>query len=123
MNLVPLAEVLQLLAPEGWLVLTSSSALDDVPEPWPHYVIAKAALEGAAAYCARHTHARVIVVRPPKMWTDSTNTPLGRIGAAATERVAAAIVRWVTGDDTAGDASLLNPQQLVQGVPGRTSHP
>ncbi len=113
LTLVPLAEAVQLLAPEGRLVLMSSSALDDIPEPWPQYVVAKAALEGAAAYCARHTRARVLVVRPPKMWTDSTNTPLGRIGAARPEQVAAAIVKWITTDLTASDEWLLTPEQLL----------
>jgi len=115
MTLVPLAEALQLLSPKGWLVLVSSSALDDVPEAWPHYVLAKAALEGAAAYCARHTDARVLIVRPPKMWTDSTNTPLGRIGAAEAEEVAAAIVRWVTTEEKKCDgAALLTPENLAE---------
>jgi NAD(P)-dependent dehydrogenase (short-subunit alcohol dehydrogenase family)/acyl dehydratase len=114
MTLVPLAAALDLLAPEGRIVITSSSALDDPPEPWPHYVIAKAALEGAAAYCARHVRARVLVVRPPKMWTDSTNTPLGRIGAVATEQVAAAVARWVADEDAQQGMSLLTAEQLVE---------
>jgi len=94
MALVPLAEALQILAPRGWVVVVSSSGLDVPPEGWPHYTIAKAALEGAAAYCQRHASTRVTVVRAPKMWTDSTNTPLGPLGAVPTEQVAAAIVRW-----------------------------
>jgi NAD(P)-dependent dehydrogenase (short-subunit alcohol dehydrogenase family)/acyl dehydratase len=99
MSLVPLAEALQLLRAEGWLVIVSSSALDDPPDAWPHYVVAKAALEGLAAYCARRTEARVLVVRAPKMWTDSTNTPMGRIGAMATEQVAAAVARCVMSEE------------------------
>jgi NAD(P)-dependent dehydrogenase (short-subunit alcohol dehydrogenase family) len=114
MTLVPLAEALQLLSAEGWLVLTSSWALDDPPATWPHYIVAKAAIEGAAAYCARHTPAAVLVVRPPKMWTDSTNTPLGRIGAAATEEVAGAIVRWATNHKPASGVSLLSPGDLAE---------
>jgi NAD(P)-dependent dehydrogenase (short-subunit alcohol dehydrogenase family) len=112
MMLVPLAEALQLLAPDGWLVITSSSAVDDPPQAWPHYVLAKAALEGAAAYCARRSAARVLVARPPMMWTDSMNTPLARFGAAAPEQVAAAIVRWAMSEERASDVSLLTPAQL-----------
>jgi NAD(P)-dependent dehydrogenase (short-subunit alcohol dehydrogenase family) len=99
MTVVPLAEALQALAPDGWLVFLSSSGLDDPPEAWPHYTAAKAALEAAAAYCERHTSARVLVARAPRMWTDSTNTPLGRFGAVPTEQVAAGIVRWALSDD------------------------
>jgi NAD(P)-dependent dehydrogenase (short-subunit alcohol dehydrogenase family) len=112
MALVPLAEALQLLSPDGWVVITSSSALDDPPDAWPHYVVAKSAIEGAAAYCARHTEARVAVARPPRMWTDSMNSPLARIGAAPPERVAAGIVRWAMGEEATSGVVLLTPEQL-----------
>jgi NAD(P)-dependent dehydrogenase (short-subunit alcohol dehydrogenase family) len=110
MTLVPLAEALQLLSPGGWLVLTSSWALEDPPEAWPHYVLAKGAIEAAAAYCARHAGIGVLVVRPPRMWTHSTNTPLARIDAAAPEAVASAIVRWAVGERPPGHVSLLGPE-------------
>jgi NAD(P)-dependent dehydrogenase (short-subunit alcohol dehydrogenase family) len=112
--LFPLAQALQILSPNGWIVVVSSSALDELPEPWPQYVVAKAALEGLAAYCAQHVDARVLVVRPPRMWTDSMNTPLGRIGAAATAEVAEAIVRWVIEAPDESGVSLLTPKQLLQ---------
>jgi NAD(P)-dependent dehydrogenase (short-subunit alcohol dehydrogenase family) len=99
MALVPLAESMRLLSPESWIVVVSSSSLDDPPEVWPHYTVAKAALEGAAEYCRRHTGARVLVARAPTMATDSMNTPLGRLNAVPKEQVAAAIVRWTMSDD------------------------
>jgi NAD(P)-dependent dehydrogenase (short-subunit alcohol dehydrogenase family)/acyl dehydratase len=120
MTLVPLAESLQLLAPEGWLVIMSSSGLEDPPEVWPHYTIAKAALEGAAAYCERFAGAGVLVARAPKMWTDSTNTPLGRLGAVPKEQVAAAIVRWATSDHHLRP-SLLSGAELIGDAPGRSN--
>lgn len=116
MALVPLAEAQKLLSEDGWLVVMSSSALDDPPAGWLHYVVAKAALEGAAAYCARHTPARVIVVRAPRMWTDSVNTPLGRSGAAEKEQVAAAIVRRILAGDAAGRPEILTPEELTDGA-------
>jgi NAD(P)-dependent dehydrogenase (short-subunit alcohol dehydrogenase family) len=112
MTLVPLAEALQLLAPGGWLVLMSSWALEDPPEAWPHYVLAKAAIEAAAAYCARHAGVGVLVVRPPRMWTHSTNTPLARIDAAAPEAVASGIVRWAIREKPPGQVSLVGPEAL-----------
>jgi NAD(P)-dependent dehydrogenase (short-subunit alcohol dehydrogenase family)/acyl dehydratase len=111
-TLAPLSGALQLLSPAGWIVLTSSSALADPPEGCPQLILAKAALEGAAAYCARHSHARVLILRPPKMWTDSTNTPLGRIGAIPAEQVAAAVVSRLTSDDPPGGLAVLGPEQL-----------
>lgn len=113
LTLVPLAETLRALSPDGWLVFLSSSAVDNPPEGWPHYAIAKAALEGAAAYCVRHTRARVLVARAPKMWTDSTNTPLARLTAAPKEQVAAAIVRWaISGEDSR--PTLLTGDELLR---------
>jgi NAD(P)-dependent dehydrogenase (short-subunit alcohol dehydrogenase family)/acyl dehydratase len=114
LTLVPLAEGLSVLSPEGSLVVVSSEALDDPPAAWPHYVIAKAAAEEAAAYCARHTQARVLVVRAPKMWTDATNTPMGRFGAVPKEQVAVAITRWlISGEKTPGRPAFLGPSDLA----------
>jgi NAD(P)-dependent dehydrogenase (short-subunit alcohol dehydrogenase family) len=110
MTLVPLAEALELISPDGWLVVTSSWALAEPPEAWPHYVLAKGAIEAAAAYCARHAGIAVLVVRPPRMWTDSTNTPLARIDAAAPEAVASGIVRWAIGEKPAGHVSRLGAE-------------
>jgi NAD(P)-dependent dehydrogenase (short-subunit alcohol dehydrogenase family) len=118
--LVPLAEALKLLSTDGWLVVMSSSALDDPPAGWPHYVMAKTALEGVAAYCARQTPARVIVVRAPRMWTDSMNTPMGRSGAAVKEEVAAAIVRRILAGDAAGRPEILAPAALTEGAGAAT---
>jgi NAD(P)-dependent dehydrogenase (short-subunit alcohol dehydrogenase family) len=112
MTLVALAETLEVLAPDGWLVVVSSSGLDDPPEVWPHYMIAKSALEGVAAYCERHTTAGVLVARAPKMWTDSTNTSLGRLSAVPKEQVAAAIVRWASSDPDSRP-SLLTGDELA----------
>lgn len=113
MALTPLAEGRRMLSSDGWIVVTSSSAVSDPPAGWPQYVTAKAALEGAAAYCARHIPADVLIVRPPKMWTDSTNTPLERIGAAPTARVAAAIVGWTMAERTVGAVSLMGPDEIL----------
>ena len=110
--LVPLSRALQLLSQGGWIVLTSSSALADPPEGSPQLILAKAALEGAAAYCARYSRARVLILRPPKMWTDSTNTPLGRIGAIPAEQVAAAVVSSLTSEDAPSGLAVLGPEQL-----------
>jgi NAD(P)-dependent dehydrogenase (short-subunit alcohol dehydrogenase family)/acyl dehydratase len=122
MVLTPLTESLHVLSPDGWLIVMSSSALDDPPEAWPHYVTAKAALEGLAAYCARHTRARVLIIRAPKMWTDSTNTPLGRIGAVAKEQVAAAIARWVmrgelSSEEHSSRPLLVTAEELLEAAP------
>jgi len=119
--LVPLSRALQFLSPEGWVVVASSSAVADPPERWPQLILAKTALEGVAAYCARHSAARVLVLRPPRMWTDSTNTPLGRIGAIPTEQVAAAVVSRLTSKEPPSGLAVLTPEQLIQQPRGSAS--
>jgi acyl dehydratase/NAD(P)-dependent dehydrogenase (short-subunit alcohol dehydrogenase family) len=123
MMLVPLSEAIGLLAPDGWVVIVSSSALDDPPDTWPHYVTAKAAQEEVAAFCALHTSARVLVARPPKMRTESRNTPMGRIGAVEKEQVAAGLVRWVMHEAPNAGLQVLSPKQLTDGPPLRAASP
>ena len=76
----------------GWVVFCSSSALAAPPRDWPHYVRAKAALEGLAGWVAETSpRLRTVILRPPAMRTEMTNTPSGRIAPVATETIAA----WV----------------------------
>jgi NAD(P)-dependent dehydrogenase (short-subunit alcohol dehydrogenase family)/acyl dehydratase len=91
----PLAAFLtDLDARSGSALVISSAALTTLPPEWPHYVTAKAAVEGLASWAAAaHPRVRLIVVRPPKLLTDQMNSLLGRVGAARVEPVAAAIVR------------------------------
>jgi NAD(P)-dependent dehydrogenase (short-subunit alcohol dehydrogenase family) len=77
----------------GWSVLVSSEFVRTVPPEWPQYVTAKCAVEGFARWAAaRWRQTRFLLVRPSKLLTDQTNTPLGREGATPTEQVAARIV-------------------------------
>jgi len=84
----------ELDARSGTTLILSSSALTTLPAEWPHYVTAKAALEGLATWAAAaHPRTRFVVVRPPKLLTDQMNSLLGRVGASPVEPVAAEIVR------------------------------
>lgn len=78
----------------GWNVVISSAFVRDLPAEWPHYVTAKCAVEGLAHWAAaHHPKVRSLIVRPPKLLTDQTNTTFGRQGAMRVEQVAVAIVR------------------------------
>jgi NAD(P)-dependent dehydrogenase (short-subunit alcohol dehydrogenase family) len=90
---VPLGALLaQLDREHGWVVFCSSAALAAPPRDWPHYVTAKAALEGLAAWVAAAAPGlRVLVIRPPGMRTGLGNTPSGRLAALAPELVAARV--------------------------------
>jgi NAD(P)-dependent dehydrogenase (short-subunit alcohol dehydrogenase family)/acyl dehydratase len=88
---VPLAATLDLLAARaGALVVISSSAVEDPPRSWPHYVTAKAAIEGLArAALAEAPALRGVIVRPPRLRTDLVSTPGSVDRAIAPEIVAA----------------------------------
>ncbi|HEY3748171.1 MAG TPA: SDR family NAD(P)-dependent oxidoreductase [Pseudonocardiaceae bacterium] len=91
----PLSALLPALnAACGRCMAISSSALTDPPLDWPHYVTAKAAVEGLVDWAAAH-HADVdfFLARPGMMLTDQTNTPAMRDIAGRVEPTAAALVR------------------------------
>jgi NAD(P)-dependent dehydrogenase (short-subunit alcohol dehydrogenase family)/acyl dehydratase len=95
----PLAALLPLLARRnGWCVVVSSVAVVDPPPDWPHYVSAKAAIESFVQVAARqHRDVRFLIVRPPRLATDLTNTPLGHVGARRPEEVVSTVIRRLTG--------------------------
>lgn len=77
----------------GAILLLSSSAVENPPAEWPHYVAAKRAIEGLAEVAAvSHKAVRIWLARPPKLLTELINTPLGRQGAADPGAYAAAVV-------------------------------
>jgi NAD(P)-dependent dehydrogenase (short-subunit alcohol dehydrogenase family)/acyl dehydratase len=108
---VPLGALLPLLtAKRPWLVFCSSSAIVSPPRDWPHYVSAKGAVEALAGWvAARLPNTRTIVLRPPMMRTELTNTPSGRIGSVPPELIAAWLVERIAGDELAGGLTVLEP--------------
>jgi NAD(P)-dependent dehydrogenase (short-subunit alcohol dehydrogenase family) len=107
----PLGALLPLLSGDrGWVMLTSSSALSAPPRDWPHYVTAKAALEGLASWVAATSPGlRTVVVRPPAMRTEMTNTPSGRIAPVATETIASWVADRLAGGELPAGLSTLEP--------------
>jgi NAD(P)-dependent dehydrogenase (short-subunit alcohol dehydrogenase family)/acyl dehydratase len=115
---VPLGALLPVLGPEAWVLFCSSSAVLAPPRDWPHYVSAKGALEGLARWVAATAPGvRSVVVRPPAMRTELTNTPSGRIAAVATETVAARIADQLAGGQLPPGLSVLDGDALAE-VPG-----
>lgn len=108
---VPLGALLPLLDETGWVLFCSTSALAAPPRDWPHYVSAKAALEGLAGWVAARTpRARTVVLRPPAMRTDMTNTPSGRLAAVDPGSVAAWIADMLADTDLPPGLSVLTPE-------------
>jgi NAD(P)-dependent dehydrogenase (short-subunit alcohol dehydrogenase family) len=93
----------------GWNVVVSSAFVRDLPAEWPHYVTAKSAVEGLAHWAAAHykkTH--TLVVRPPKLLTDQTNTTVGRQGAMGVEQAAASIVKQLCNSEPSQSVLVLD---------------
>jgi NAD(P)-dependent dehydrogenase (short-subunit alcohol dehydrogenase family) len=91
----PLAASIETLrSRRGCLVLASTTAVTAPPREWPHYVTAKAAVEGlAAAAIAAAPGLRALVVRPPLLRTDFVSRLGESADAMEPELVAANVVR------------------------------
>lgn len=78
----------------GWNIVVSSAFVKNHPPEWPHYVTAKSAVEGLVCWAAaQYPTVQHVIVRPPKLLTDQTNTAVSRRGALRVEQVAASLVR------------------------------
>jgi NAD(P)-dependent dehydrogenase (short-subunit alcohol dehydrogenase family)/acyl dehydratase len=94
MVLAPLSVFLELLdQSDGCAVIVSSSAVRNPVKEWPHYIAAKQAIEGFAAVAPlQYPRVTSLIVRPQKLLTEMTNTPMGRKNAVPPGLVAAQIV-------------------------------
>lgn len=76
------------------VIISSIYATSPFPPELPHYIISKCAIEGLAKVgSAEYEQVNFLLVRPPKLLTDQTNTPIGQQGAIPAEEVAAKIVQ------------------------------
>jgi NAD(P)-dependent dehydrogenase (short-subunit alcohol dehydrogenase family) len=93
---------------KGWNILISSTAVSQPHSHFPHYVVAKSAAEALVrAASTEYRSVSSIIVRPSRLLTDLTNTPLGRRGALPPEHVAAAVLRRVLGTPCSGKLEIL----------------
>jgi NAD(P)-dependent dehydrogenase (short-subunit alcohol dehydrogenase family)/acyl dehydratase len=83
LTLAPLAEFLELLnRSEGCVVVISSIYVGQLVKEFPHYIAAKHAVEALARVASlQYRRVRTLIVRPRKMLTAMTNTPMGRLNA------------------------------------------
>jgi NAD(P)-dependent dehydrogenase (short-subunit alcohol dehydrogenase family) len=84
-TLTPLCAFLELLNDSnGCLVMISSTVVEQPVREWPHYNAAKQAVEMLARVASlQYPNIRTLIVRPHKLLTAMTNTPLGRRGAGS----------------------------------------
>ena len=85
LTLAPLTEFLELLnCNDGCAVIISSIFVEHPVKDFPHYVAAKRAVEMLGCVAAlQYRRVRTLIVRPQKLLTAMTNTPLGRLDAAS----------------------------------------
>jgi NAD(P)-dependent dehydrogenase (short-subunit alcohol dehydrogenase family)/acyl dehydratase len=85
LTLAPLSEFLELLnRSDGCAVIVSSVFVEQPVKDFPHYIAAKQAVEMLGRVAAlQYRRVRTLIVRPQKLLTSMTNTPLGRMGAAS----------------------------------------
>lgn len=106
---VPLAAFLgPLIARNGRPVVISSIYAKSAPADFPHYVAAKCAIEGLVRSMISQTAtSRSMLVRPPKLLTDQTNTPLGKQGAVIPEQIAAKVVSLLLDEPMWGELQIV----------------
>jgi NAD(P)-dependent dehydrogenase (short-subunit alcohol dehydrogenase family) len=85
LTLAPLTEFLDLLnCNDGCAVIISSIFVENPVKDFPHYVAAKQAVEMLGRVASlQYRRVRTLIVRPQKLLTAMTNTPLGRLNAAS----------------------------------------
>lgn len=85
LTLTPLSEFLDALnRSDGCAVIISSAAVEQPVREWPHYIAAKRAVEALGSIASmQYPRVRTLIVRPAKLLTTLTNTPMGRLGAAS----------------------------------------
>ena len=105
------ASPLSVLAPSvnNWVALISSIYTETAPKEFPHYVAVKAASEGLIRVAAKqHRKPGYLIVRPPKLLTDMTNTPFGARDALDPGVIASALLeRLIMPANTPGEAEML----------------
>jgi NAD(P)-dependent dehydrogenase (short-subunit alcohol dehydrogenase family)/acyl dehydratase len=84
LTLAPLCEFLELLnRSDGCAVIISSVFVEHPVKDFPHYIAAKQAVEMLGRVASlQYRRVRTLIVRPQKLLTAMTDTPLGRLKAA-----------------------------------------
>ncbi len=95
---IPMSVFLNIIvASAGWnIAISSIYTVEEAPVELSHYISAKFAIEGLLkALAMENEDIHSLLVRPPKLLTDQTNTPLGREGALSTVEISAKLVDYL----------------------------
>jgi len=110
MTLTPLSEFLEPLnRSDGCAVIISSAAVETPVREWPHYVAAKRAVEALGCVASlQYPRVSTLIVRPQKLLTALTNTPMGRLGATSPGLLANRIAARLENPLEPGKTEILN---------------
>jgi NAD(P)-dependent dehydrogenase (short-subunit alcohol dehydrogenase family) len=88
----------------GYGIIISSEYVIDPPKEFPHYVSVKTAVEGLVQSVALKYHnAKWIIVRPPRMLTDMSNSPVDNRGLVDPVLIGKSICEYLITDDKIDD--------------------
>lgn len=109
LTLTPLCEFLELLnQSHGCAVIISSIFVEHPVREFPHYIAAKGAVEALVRVASlQYPRVSSLIVRPPKLLTAMTNTPIGRLDALPPELFAARIAARLENPLEPGRAEIL----------------
>jgi NAD(P)-dependent dehydrogenase (short-subunit alcohol dehydrogenase family) len=107
--LTPLCTFLPLLnESNGCAVIISSSAVEKPVREWPHYTAAKSAIESLGTVAPlQYPNVSSLIVRPTRLLTDMTNTPMGRQKAIAPMTFASQITKKLLTPPSPGTTEVL----------------
>lgn len=110
LTLAPLSEFLHVLnRSDGCAVIISSAFVENPVKEFPHYIAAKQAVEALARVALlQYRRVRTLIVRPQKLLTAMTNTPLGRLKAASPGLVANRVAARLENPLEAGIMEILS---------------
>ncbi len=108
--LAPLCAFLPLLQDSnGCSVIVSSVAVEKPVRDWPHYVAAKKAIEGLGLVAPlQYPATGCLIIRPDKLMTDMTNTPMGRQNATSPLAYATQICRALETPPASGTSRVFH---------------
>ena len=109
LTLTPLCEFLDLLnSSDGCAVIVSSVFAEDPVKEFPHYAAAKQAVEMVGRVATlQYRRVRTLIVRPRKLLTTMTNTPLGRSNATSPALIASRIATRLEDPPAPGRTEIL----------------
>ncbi len=97
----------------GCAVLISSIAVKKPVRDWPHYVAAKQATEGLCKVAPlQYPNVSSLIVRPERLLTEMTNTPMGKQGAVDPSILARELCEYLATPPAPGTCQVFTPSPV-----------